>query len=79
MQRRAAARARSAPALAARWPAYFVAFDVLQLDGQDLLTRPYKDRRPMTTDLTKAREWLQTWTDVSVSRASCSQGLVLTD
>ncbi|WP_369780044.1 ATP-dependent DNA ligase [Streptomyces sp. R33] len=83
LQRRAATRARGAASLAARWPAYFVAFDVLQLDGQELLTSPYKERRalleqlftdhaltapwtlcPMTTDLAKAREWLQTWTDV---------------
>lgn len=33
LQRRAAARARTAPALAARLPAHFVAFDVLQADG----------------------------------------------
>ncbi|MFE6848636.1 hypothetical protein [Streptomyces sp. NPDC057686] len=84
LQRRAAARARGAPALATRWPAYFVAFDVLQLDGEELLQRPYRERRallealftdcaltapwtlcPMTTDLAKAREWLETWTDVS--------------
>ncbi|WP_260618006.1 ATP-dependent DNA ligase [Streptomyces sp. WAC07149] len=84
LQRRAAARARGAPALAASLPAFFVAFDVLQLDGQELLARPYAERRallenlfaehgltapwtlvPMTTDLAKAREWLQTWTDVS--------------
>ncbi|WP_369780101.1 ATP-dependent DNA ligase [Streptomyces sp. R33] len=84
LQRRAAARARGAGSLAVRWPAYFVAFDVLQLDGQELLSRPYKERRalleqlftdhaltapwtlcPMTTDLAKAREWLETWTDVS--------------
>ncbi len=84
LQRRAAARARGAAGLAARWPAYFVAFDVLQLDGEELLRRPYRDRRtqleklftdraltapwtlcPMTTDLAKAREWLETWTDVS--------------
>ncbi|WP_328623099.1 ATP-dependent DNA ligase [Streptomyces sp. NBC_00354] len=84
LQRRATARARGAAGLAARWPAYFVAFDVLQLDGQELLSRPYKDRRalleqlftdhalmapwtlcPMTTDLAKARKWLETWTDVS--------------
>ncbi|MET9469443.1 hypothetical protein ABZY44_32560 [Streptomyces sp. NPDC006544] len=56
----------------------------LQLDGQELLQRPYKERRvllealftdhalrgpwtlcPMTTDLAKAREWLESWTDVS--------------
>ncbi|WP_030966492.1 hypothetical protein [Streptomyces sp. NRRL S-378] len=41
------------PALAAReglavgLPAYFVAFDVLQLDGQELLTRPYEERRTL--------------------------------
>ncbi|MFJ8215044.1 hypothetical protein [Streptomyces sp. NPDC096033] len=34
LQRRAAARGRSAPALAAKWPAYFAAFDVLQQSGQ---------------------------------------------
>ncbi|WP_260614183.1 hypothetical protein [Streptomyces sp. WAC07061] len=50
---------------------------MLQLDGQELLHRPYAERRallenlfvergltawtlvPMTTDLAKAREWLQ--------------------
>ncbi|MFB6523441.1 ATP-dependent DNA ligase [Streptomyces sp. NPDC056401] len=60
------------------------AFDVLQLDGEELLQRPYTERRAllealftdhaltapwtlvlMTTDLVKAREWLETWTDVS--------------
>ncbi|MEV7541215.1 hypothetical protein [Streptomyces sp. NPDC089915] len=41
LQRRAATRARGAAALAAKWPAYFVAFDVLQQGGQELLTRPY--------------------------------------
>ncbi|MFF9984621.1 ATP-dependent DNA ligase [Streptomyces erythrochromogenes] len=61
-----------------------VALDLLQHDGQELLTRPYAERRallenlftehaltapwalvPQTTDLAKAREWLQSWTDVS--------------
>ncbi|WSK73381.1 hypothetical protein OG295_00050 [Streptomyces sp. NBC_01276] len=84
LQRRAAARSRGAAALAAKLPAYFVAFDVLQEDGQELLQLPYADRRarlenlfteraltapwtlcPMTTDLAKAREWLESWTDVS--------------
>ncbi|MFD4918728.1 hypothetical protein ACFWNR_36675 [Streptomyces virginiae] len=84
LQRRAATRARGALALAVKWPAYFVAFDLLQRDGQELLTRPYVERRallenlfaehaltapwtlcPMTTDLAKAREWLESWTDVS--------------
>ncbi|MFJ1569871.1 ATP-dependent DNA ligase [Streptomyces erythrochromogenes] len=84
LQRRAAARARGARTLAARWPAYFVAFDLLQHDGQELLARPYAERRallespfsdralaapwtlvPQTMDLAKAREWLESWTDVS--------------
>ncbi|WP_327360029.1 ATP-dependent DNA ligase [Streptomyces sp. NBC_01296] len=84
LQRRAAARARSAAALAGKLPAFFVAFDVLQLDGRGLLDLPYVERRarlealfadhaltapwtlcPMTTDPAKAREWLDSWTDVS--------------
>ncbi|MFJ3842149.1 ATP-dependent DNA ligase [Streptomyces sp. NPDC054904] len=84
LQRRAAARARTAPALAARLPAYYVAFDLLQQDGTELLTLPQGERRrrlevlfaaraltapwtlcPMTTDVAKAREWLESWTDVS--------------
>ncbi|MEV6676290.1 ATP-dependent DNA ligase [Streptomyces erythrochromogenes] len=84
LQRRAAAGARSARSLAARTPAYLVVFDVLQADGDELLTLPYRERRrrlevifaaraltapwtlcPMTTDLAKAQEWLETWTDVS--------------
>ncbi|WP_051838201.1 hypothetical protein [Streptomyces sp. NRRL F-2580] len=84
LQRRAATRGRGAAGLAARWPAYFVAFDLLQHDGQEFLTRPYAERRtllenlfsqhtltapwtlcPQTTDLAKAREWLESWTDVS--------------
>lgn len=82
LQRRAATRDRSAPGMAVRWPAYFVAFDVL--NGRELLARPYRERRarledlftdhsltapwtlcPMTTDLAIAREWLESWTDVS--------------
>ncbi|WP_328930001.1 hypothetical protein OG429_39155 [Streptomyces sp. NBC_00190] len=47
LQRRAATRARGAAGLAARRPAYFVAFDVLQLNGQELLTRPYAERRAL--------------------------------
>ncbi|MFE9468645.1 hypothetical protein ACFYNW_34395 [Streptomyces virginiae] len=84
LQRRAATRACGAAGLAARWPAYFVAFDLLQQDGQELLMCPYAERRallenlftedalaapwtlcPMTTDLAKAGEWLESWTDVS--------------
>ncbi|MEU6895519.1 hypothetical protein ABZ934_27830 [Streptomyces sp. NPDC046557] len=84
LQRRAAARTRSVPALAVKLPASFVVFDVLQIDGRELLHLPYVERRarlealfaehaltapwtlcPMTTDAAQAREWLESWTDVS--------------
>ncbi|MEU7068118.1 RNA ligase family protein [Streptomyces sp. NPDC046161] len=84
LQRRAAARAGGAPALAASLPVFFVAFDVLQTDGRELLDLPYVERRarlealfadhvltapwtlcPMTRDAAQAREWLESWTDVS--------------
>ncbi|MBT1187245.1 ATP-dependent DNA ligase [Streptomyces sp. CJ_13] len=84
LQRRSAARSRSAATLAARLPAYYVVFDILQQDGTELLSLPYRERRrrlevlfaarsltapwtlcPMTTDVAKAREWLENWTDVS--------------
>ncbi|MGW7450051.1 ATP-dependent DNA ligase [Streptomyces sp. NPDC054787] len=85
LQCRAAARARGAArgavSLAARWPAYSVAFDLLQQGGQELSTRPYDEGRallenlfsehaltapwtpcPQTTNLARAREWLESWT-----------------
>ncbi|MEE1751257.1 ATP-dependent DNA ligase [Streptomyces sp. SP18CS02] len=45
LQRRAAARGRTATALAAKTPAFFIAFDALQIDGIELLTLPYAERR----------------------------------
>ncbi|MFJ8563774.1 hypothetical protein [Streptomyces sp. NPDC093514] len=54
LQRRAATRARGARTLAARWPAYF-AFDLLQQDGKELLTRPYAERRALLEDLIRGR------------------------
>ncbi|WP_444545763.1 ATP-dependent DNA ligase, partial [Streptomyces nojiriensis] len=51
LQRRAAPRARGALALAVKWQAYFVAFDLLQHDGQELLTRPYAERRALLGNL----------------------------
>ncbi|MET9960073.1 ATP-dependent DNA ligase [Streptomyces sp. NPDC006326] len=84
LQRRAAARGRTAGALATKSPVFFMAFDVLQQDGEELLHLPYQERRArleslfttraltapwtlcaMTTDLATAREWLESWTDVS--------------
>ncbi|WP_237296567.1 ATP-dependent DNA ligase [Streptomyces sp. 3211] len=54
LQRRAATRARGARTLAARWPAYF-AFDLLQQDGKELLTRPYAERRALLENLIRGR------------------------
>ncbi|MFJ6722377.1 ATP-dependent DNA ligase [Streptomyces sp. NPDC091259] len=45
LQRRAAARGRAARELAASLPAFFIAFDVLQEDGVELLRHPYRRRR----------------------------------
>ncbi|MEU5147675.1 ATP-dependent DNA ligase [Streptomyces yangpuensis] len=83
LQRRTAARGATARRLAAALPACFVAFDVLQQDGTELLHHPYRQRRlrleglfatrrlaapwtlcPMTTDLLKAEQWLESWTDI---------------
>ncbi|MFF3019451.1 hypothetical protein [Streptomyces sp. NPDC057939] len=93
LQRRAAARARTAPAPAARLPARYVAFDLLPQDGAERLTLPQRERRrlevlfaaraltapwalcPMTTDVAKAREWLETWTDVSGVEGRLQTGL----
>ncbi|WP_328623087.1 hypothetical protein [Streptomyces sp. NBC_00354] len=50
LQCRAAARGRSAPPLAAALPAYFVAFDVLQSDGVELLSRPHRERHTLLED-----------------------------
>ncbi|MFJ8210388.1 hypothetical protein [Streptomyces sp. NPDC096033] len=62
LQRRAAARARGAAVLAAKWPACFVAFDVLQLDGQELLTRPYAERRALLEALFADHALTVPWT-----------------
>ncbi|MFE2879205.1 ATP-dependent DNA ligase [Streptomyces roseus] len=62
LQRRAAARARSAATLAARTPAYFVAFDVLQLDGVETLNLPYGERRRRLEVLFSARALTAPWT-----------------
>ncbi|WP_240805735.1 hypothetical protein [Streptomyces sp. A1547] len=62
LQRRAAARARGAAGLAARWPAYFVAFDVLQQGGQELLARPYAERRALLENLFTDHALTAPWT-----------------
>ncbi|MFF8280713.1 hypothetical protein ACF05T_32400 [Streptomyces lateritius] len=45
LQRRAAARGRTATALAAKSTAFFIAFDALQIGGIELLALPYAGRR----------------------------------
>ena len=40
--------------LSERWPATFIAFDLLERDGEDLRTRPLRERRSMLEDLASA-------------------------
>ncbi|MFJ5811305.1 ATP-dependent DNA ligase [Streptomyces sp. NPDC093093] len=62
LQRRAAARARGAAALAARTPAYLIVFDLLQADGIELLSLPYRERRRRLEVLFTARGLRAPWT-----------------
>lgn len=45
-------------------PAYFVAFDVLQQDGQELLTRPCSERRALLEELFTPRALTALWSPV---------------
>ncbi|MEU0276462.1 hypothetical protein [Streptomyces sp. NPDC006307] len=47
LQHRASAGARTVDQLANTLPAHFIAFDVLQLEGRELLTAPYEHRRAL--------------------------------
>lgn len=67
LQRRAAASARGAAGLTARWPAYFVAFDVLQQGGQELLHPPYKERRTLLEALFTDHALPAPWTLVPMT------------
>ncbi|MGW1765138.1 ATP-dependent DNA ligase [Streptomyces sp. NPDC002073] len=77
LQRRAAARGRSAPTLAARTPAYYVAFDVLQLDGTELLTHPYAERRAQLENLFTHNALSAPWTlcPMTTDRAKAQEWL----
>ncbi|MGW9368858.1 ATP-dependent DNA ligase [Streptomyces xanthophaeus] len=55
LQRRAAARGRTATALAAKTPAFSIAFDILQADGFVPLPLPYRERRRRLEVLFAAR------------------------
>ncbi|MER0443049.1 ATP-dependent DNA ligase [Streptomyces sp. Edi4] len=62
LQRRAAARSRTAATLGVRLPAFYVAFDALQIDGTELLTRPYRDRRRILEGLFATHQLTAPWT-----------------
>ncbi|MBO0657446.1 hypothetical protein J1792_33455 [Streptomyces triculaminicus] len=47
LQRRAAVGRRDVPRLAESLPAHVIVFDALQLDGQELLGRPYREHRAL--------------------------------
>jgi ATP-dependent DNA ligase len=74
LQRRVATGGRTAVRLAEMMPAHFVAFDVLQADGHELLQQPYKDRRLRLTALFAERHLTAPWTlcpettDLAVAR-----------
>ncbi|MEU3629132.1 ATP-dependent DNA ligase [Streptomyces fradiae] len=61
LQRRAAAGRRTTGMLAAEFPAHFVAFDVLQADGEELLAQPYERRRATLEVLFTDRGLLAPW------------------
>lgn len=61
LQRRAAARGRTAARLSADLPAHFVAFDILQA-GHELLTTPYSERRELLAGLFAERQLAWPWT-----------------
>ncbi|MEV4442811.1 hypothetical protein AB0K09_28120 [Streptomyces sp. NPDC049577] len=62
LQRRASAGQRDVPRLAASMPAHFIAFEVLQLGGQELLNRPYGERRAVLEALFTERALAPPWT-----------------
>ncbi|MEU6422289.1 ATP-dependent DNA ligase [Streptomyces spiralis] len=74
LQRRAASSGRTAARLAQETPAHFVAFDVLQADGNELLQRPYVERRERLEALFAEHELTAPWTlcpettDVALAR-----------
>ncbi|MFD9303200.1 ATP-dependent DNA ligase [Streptomyces sp. NPDC060048] len=61
LQRRAAARGRTAAALAGPSPAFIIAFDILQADGTELLTLPYRERRRRLEVMFAARALSAPW------------------
>ncbi|MEV5887350.1 ATP-dependent DNA ligase [Streptomyces sp. NPDC052020] len=62
LQRRAVSGGRTAARLAQELPAHFIAFDLLQLDGQELLHVPYGERRTRLERLFTDRGLSAPWT-----------------
>jgi ATP-dependent DNA ligase len=62
LQHRASASARAVTQLAGAMPAHFIAFDVLQADGQELLPEPYERRREVLEQLFTAHGLTASWT-----------------
>jgi ATP-dependent DNA ligase len=62
LQRRAVSGGRTAARLAQEMPAHFIAFDLLQLDGQELLHVPYGERRARLEQLFTDRSLSAPWT-----------------
>ncbi|WP_411105130.1 hypothetical protein [Streptomyces sp. cmx-4-9] len=62
VQRRAAARPRPMPVLMARWPALYVAFDILQADGIELVALPDDEGQRRLEELFAARALTSRWT-----------------
>lgn len=71
LQRRAAAR------LAAPLPAYFVVFDLLQQDGEELPQRPYKEWRALLEQLFTDHALTVPWTlcPMTTDLAKAREGL----
>jgi ATP-dependent DNA ligase len=62
LQRRAVSSSQSAARLAAQWPAHFIAFDLLQADGQEMLRTPYAQRRARPEQLLTEHQLAAPWT-----------------
>lgn len=68
VQRRASSGTRNARRLAAAMPSFYVAFDVLQLDGESLMTCPYTERRAALEALFAGRALTVPWTLCPMTR-----------
>ncbi|OII61426.1 hypothetical protein BJP40_05475 [Streptomyces sp. CC53] len=62
LQRRAVSGGKAAARLAQEMPAHFIAFDILQLDGQELLHVPYDERRAQLEQMFTDRGLDAPWT-----------------